>query len=89
MSDNPNDGTFGLPLEHHPKPNDEVRAAIERALRQSGIQVYVRDLFPLFSAISAEPVLAEMMKDVYVKADWENFNGMSAAFKALAEACKP
>ena len=82
----------------------EVRTAIERALRQSRIQVYVRDLLPLFNAVADEPAVVKMMaKAAHNKnvgdndPKWDTLSdasqqywtdAISAAVKALAKACK-
>ena len=68
--------------------NDEVRAAIGRAVT---IPLWGEPpritLARQLKALADEPAVCERLKDVYVEADWENFDGMSAALKALANEC--
>ena len=96
-SDNPNDGTFGLPLEYHPKPSDEVKAAIKRA-GSKGFHLWGSCGPPeaacFLRSLANEDAVMKMMADTYEASGGDGphsdfmCNNMRAALLALARECE-
>ena len=75
-------------------PNDEVRAAIERALLRSGqfpsnLETALETLRAQINALAAENAVCKLMAKAALPSgsEWNRVEGQSAALKALAVAC--
>lgn len=75
-------------------PNNEVRAAIERAfeigLRSRPKPFSAQELVAHYlTRVANEPAVVEMMLETFFKDGEAPIDSMRAALKALSEACKP